>query len=346
MSYILDALKKSEQARGSRKKDLGLINPPDSPPPVKSNERWLYLIAFMLLLNAGLFAFWLHPWQRDANTHSDRKAVSDRQTDFAAQQPVLEGNKQGTSATQAEQTEDAALRLSKAAPVVAAGQKEDGQSKSQGAGKTSDGVKSPETDAPHQRSVQNNAGENKNQVKTGVKQDQKSGAHRPNQMPAQPPPRSPGGPGTTEATAQKSDTPKLPQDSAAGGTKHGSKTTKPPGMKKPAETGGQRLQGRTGDGILSDLQDFAKLEESSSQPASAIPKWHELAPEIRSAIPNLAVSMLIYSKSPESRWININGSKKQEGQEIAPGLKVEQIMPDGAILNYRGQRFFKRVVGD
>jgi hypothetical protein len=118
-------------------------------------------------------------------------------------------------------------------------------------------------------------------------------------------------------------------------------------VKKPAVSVEQPLQPWAGGGIISDLQDFTKLEASSRKPAAPpVPKWHELAPEVRDAIPNLVVSMLIYSHKTEERWININGSKRREGQEISSGLKLEQITPDGAIFNYRGQHFFKSVVGD
>ena len=133
----------------------------------------------------------------------------------------------------------------------------------------------------------------------------------------------------------------LPQNTAP-------KTSKPQAAsKKAAQPAEQHPQPRTGNGIVSDFEDFAKLEASTGRPtAPPAPKWHELAPEVRDAIPNLVVSMLVYAKNPADRWININGSRKTEGQEISSGLKLEQITPDGAILSYRGQRFFKRVVGD
>jgi hypothetical protein len=56
--------------------------------------------------------------------------------------------------------------------------------------------------------------------------------------------------------------------------------------------------------------------------------------------------MLIYSKKPDQRWININGSKRREGDEISAGLKLEEITPDGAIFSYLGTRFYKGVIGN
>jgi hypothetical protein len=56
--------------------------------------------------------------------------------------------------------------------------------------------------------------------------------------------------------------------------------------------------------------------------------------------------MLVYSQKPEDRWININGSKRREGEEISADLKLEAITPDGAIFSYQGHRFYKGVVED
>ena len=102
------------------------------------------------------------------------------------------------------------------------------------------------------------------------------------------------------------------------------------------------LQSRAGSGIVADLQGLPKPA------ALPEPKWHKLAPQVKNAIPNMSVSMLVYSRKPEERWININikGAKRREGQEISSGLKLEEITPDGAIFSYMGQRFYKGVVGD
>jgi len=59
MSYILDAIKKSDQQR-----DLGTtpdVNTTHEPPPIEPNQRpaWLYALAIVLLLNAGALGWWL-----------------------------------------------------------------------------------------------------------------------------------------------------------------------------------------------------------------------------------------------------------------------------------------------
>jgi general secretion pathway protein B len=318
MSYILDALKKkSENAREIRKV-LGLGESPDSMPPLKSVARWPYIIALLFLLNAVIFAFWMRHWHRNGNTDSNRN---------------------GTSIAQP--AENSAQTVSPATV-----------GKTEGAAQSTDAARPPgtvATGAPGRGTIREGAGENKDTIKNPeTKQAQRTGTHLPNQAAAQPSSAAPGASGTAGTAAQKPDASKVTQDPKAAGIKHGLKVSKQPAdLKKTPGSVEQPPQTRASDGIVSDLQDFAKLEEpAGAPPVSAIPKWHELTSEIRDAIPNLFISILIYSQSPENRWINLNGSKKLEGQEIAAGLKLERITPDGAIFNYRGQRFFKRVVGD
>jgi hypothetical protein len=178
-----------------------------------------------------------------------------------------------------------------------------------------------------------------------AKEGQKAEASPPAQLSSTPPGIS----GTNEAANRKLDGSKPPQDQKTAGTKQGLKTAKSqPSAKRQTGSVEPPHQSRSGNEIVSDLEDLTKLQERSSSKAAAppAPRWHELAPAIRDAIPNLVVSMLIYAQKPEDRWININGVKRREGQEISSGLKLEQITPDGAIFSYRGQRFFKGVVGD
>jgi general secretion pathway protein B len=92
----------------------------------------------------------------------------------------------------------------------------------------------------------------------------------------------------------------------------------------------------------------ASLQTKSPEPTVAVeqkepPQLHELPLNVRNQIPDLSFSMFVYSKDPSSRLVGYGGHAVREGQELAPGLKIEQIAPNGAILNFRGQRFMKKV---
>lgn len=68
-------------------------------------------------------------------------------------------------------------------------------------------------------------------------------------------------------------------------------------------------------------------------PLSAMPA------DFQRAIPDINVSVHVFAEQPASRWVLVNGRRAHEGQEIAAGLKLERITPDGMVLQFRGQRF-------
>jgi general secretion pathway protein B len=65
----------------------------------------------------------------------------------------------------------------------------------------------------------------------------------------------------------------------------------------------------------------------------------ELPQSIRGALPEFRISGHAYSPEPQTRVARINEKIIQEGQELAPGLRVEEIIPDGVIFAFQGYRF-------
>jgi general secretion pathway protein B len=63
MSFILDALKKSEQER--RRREVPDLHTEHAPIPAGRSRipLWALLVGLALLLNAGLLLWWLRPWQ-------------------------------------------------------------------------------------------------------------------------------------------------------------------------------------------------------------------------------------------------------------------------------------------
>jgi len=84
--------------------------------------------------------------------------------------------------------------------------------------------------------------------------------------------------------------------------------------------------------------------DSQAAADQGLPEARELPLPIQRELPNMLVSMVIYSDKPGDRMININGRMIREGQEVSPGLKVEHITPSGAILKFQGHRFRKGVL--
>lgn len=70
-----------------------------------------------------------------------------------------------------------------------------------------------------------------------------------------------------------------------------------------------------------------------------IPSFASLSAEQRAQLPQLSISGASYSENPAHRLLIVNGQIAQEGQEVAPGLVLERIGLNEAVLNQQGLRF-------
>jgi general secretion pathway protein B len=71
--------------------------------------------------------------------------------------------------------------------------------------------------------------------------------------------------------------------------------------------------------------------------AAAMPDADEVA--ARGGVAALHLDLHVYVTQPQQRFIFVNSRKYKEGDTLAEGPLVEQITPDGAVLNFRGSRF-------
>ncbi len=65
----------------------------------------------------------------------------------------------------------------------------------------------------------------------------------------------------------------------------------------------------------------------------------QLPASIQQEIPKISISGLVYSDDSQGRLVGINDQLLREGEYPAPGLKLEQITPDGVIFSYKKYRF-------
>jgi len=82
---------------------------------------------------------------------------------------------------------------------------------------------------------------------------------------------------------------------------------------------------------------------SGAARAPSVMSTAELPLAIQQELPPMSVSVHAYSGKPADRLVDINGRLLHEGENVAPGLKLEQITPDGMILSYRGYTFRRGV---
>jgi general secretion pathway protein B len=69
----------------------------------------------------------------------------------------------------------------------------------------------------------------------------------------------------------------------------------------------------------------------------------ELPLQIQQEIPAMTIPLHAYSSKPRDRLVSINDRMLREGESLTPGLRLEQITPDGLIFSYKGYRFRRGV---
>jgi general secretion pathway protein B len=69
------------------------------------------------------------------------------------------------------------------------------------------------------------------------------------------------------------------------------------------------------------------------------PLLQQMPPEMQRAIPPMAVTIHVYSPQESQRILFINNREYHKGSLIEGGIRVEEIVPDGAVLSYQGERF-------
>ena len=86
----------------------------------------------------------------------------------------------------------------------------------------------------------------------------------------------------------------------------------------------------------------AKAQSKPAQ-SSAItedPESLRLTPAQEADLPPYLMTVHVYDKEPSRRFVLINGRKYREGDKTREDMRVEQILAQGAILSHKGNPFF------
>ena len=81
---------------------------------------------------------------------------------------------------------------------------------------------------------------------------------------------------------------------------------------------------------------------TAAPPAAAtdrVPTVSRWPPEGQSGAPKLAITGGVYSENPAQRMLIVNGQVFSEGAEPVPGVVLEQIRPNSAVLKFGGARY-------
>ncbi|AVP99686.1 hypothetical protein C7S18_22030 [Ahniella affigens] len=78
---------------------------------------------------------------------------------------------------------------------------------------------------------------------------------------------------------------------------------------------------------------------------TALPEFTSLPHATRQAIPALKVSLFVFHQDPSRRFVIVNGARLQEGGVVGEETWLREIRQDGAVFEFRGERFLLRRQG-
>lgn len=84
-----------------------------------------------------------------------------------------------------------------------------------------------------------------------------------------------------------------------------------------------------------------KPAEAAADPAQvqSVVLLAELPLAIQQELPAMSIPVHTYSSAPGERIVGINDRLLQEGEYVAPGLRLEEIAPDSVVFSYKNYRF-------
>jgi len=81
----------------------------------------------------------------------------------------------------------------------------------------------------------------------------------------------------------------------------------------------------------------AEIPPALTQPAP-LRKFREMRPDYRADFPALKIEIHVYEKAPQRRFVMVNGRKYREGERLSEGPTLIEIVPEGVVLEYRGEK--------
>jgi general secretion pathway protein B len=94
---------------------------------------------------------------------------------------------------------------------------------------------------------------------------------------------------------------------------------------------------------VAPVQGPALRSNLGAAPVPSVMTMAELPVPIQQELPPLSILVHAYSGKPADRLVDINGHLLHEGEDVAPGLRLEEITPEGMIFSYKGYTFRRGV---
>jgi general secretion pathway protein B len=288
MSYILDALRKSEQQRLQGAAPLLITTQLSN---VEKQPTFLFygLLAGALIC-AGILIGWLRPWQHDETVKPANDVAVLAQTEIETPQV----------APKQESKPLPSLEFFPLEPVKAT-------------------KPEPATVLPSQKPIPS--------IKPASKANSaEQTAPVPINIPAQSR-ESQAGTVKPKVENQKVQAQKEPETKVEEAAK--------PAIEKVQQPSPEPIANGSSEATQEQRQD-QKLEQKPEQKVVAM---SALPTAIQQEIPAMTISGYAYSSIPKERSVGINDRLLQEGEFLAPGLRLEQITEDGLIFSYKKYLF-------
>jgi general secretion pathway protein B len=74
-------------------------------------------------------------------------------------------------------------------------------------------------------------------------------------------------------------------------------------------------------------------------PGPALPSIWDLPYSTRKGLPDITMTMHVYSADPRGRFVIIAGDRHVEGDDLGGGVMIREIRADGMVLDFHGQKF-------
>jgi general secretion pathway protein B len=88
------------------------------------------------------------------------------------------------------------------------------------------------------------------------------------------------------------------------------------------------------------LKQTGDAGRSKPSKAQVDPTRLSLTPAQQAALPAFVMTVHVYDPDASKRFVLINGLKYREGDETRESLRIEQVLKDGAVLSHLGKRFY------
>jgi general secretion pathway protein B len=83
----------------------------------------------------------------------------------------------------------------------------------------------------------------------------------------------------------------------------------------------------------------ARTPAPAAAPEDSLPYLQQLPESVQREVPRVAFGGYMYSANPADRLLLVDKALRHEGEEVAPGLILEKLLPRAAVMNYRGVRY-------